>query len=95
MQIPTNVDSDQIKSVRDFVASYNKLIEICFVDCITDFTTRDVQAKEEKCSLNCMEKYLQMNQRISQRFAEFQMLANENIMAAQKKINEGNALNKY
>ncbi|XP_029051458.1 mitochondrial import inner membrane translocase subunit Tim9 [Osmia bicornis bicornis] len=89
MQIPANVDSDQIKSVRDFVASYNKLIEICFVDCITDFTSRDVQSKEEKCALNCMEKYLKMNQRISQRFEEFQMLANENVMAAQKKINEG------
>ena len=75
--------------VRDFVTSYNKLIETCFIDCINDFTTRDVKAKEETCSLNCMEKYLKMNQRISQRFEEFQMLANENVLAAQKKITEG------
>ncbi|CAK9823832.1 Mitochondrial import inner membrane translocase subunit Tim9 [Anthophora retusa] len=89
MQIPTKVDPEHIKSVRDFVASYNKLIQTCFTDCINEFTTRDVQAKEETCALNCMEKYLKMNQRISQRFEEFQMLANENILAAQKKISEG------
>ncbi|XP_003398457.1 mitochondrial import inner membrane translocase subunit Tim9 [Bombus affinis] len=88
MQIPTNVDPEQIKSVRDFVASYNKLIETCFIDCINEFTTRDVQAKEETCALNCMEKYLKMNQRMSQRFEEFQMLANENVLAAQKKLSE-------
>jgi len=32
-----------------------------------------------------MEKYLKMNQRMSQRFQEFQITANENIMAAAKK----------
>ncbi|XP_076753137.1 translocase of inner membrane 9 [Xylocopa sonorina] len=91
MQVPPNIDSEQgmnIKSVRDFVASYNKLIETCFLDCINEFTTREVKAKEETCALNCMEKYLKMNQRISQRFEEFQMLANENALAAQKKIAE-------
>lgn len=89
MQVPSNMDPEQamnIKSVKDFVASYNKLIEACFLDCINEFTTREVKAKEETCALNCMEKYLKMNQRISQRFEEFQMLANENVLAAQKKI---------
>lgn len=71
---------------KDFIMSYNKLSEICFIDCITDFTTRDVKSKEEKCALNCMEKYLKMNQRVSQRFQEFQMIANENVLAAEKKL---------
>ncbi|XP_046382448.1 mitochondrial import inner membrane translocase subunit Tim9 [Ischnura elegans] len=80
-----NVDADQIKSFRDFLTSYNKLSEICFVDCVWDFTTRKVLDKEDKCALNCMEKYLKMNQRISQRFQEFQMLANESQLAAAQK----------
>ncbi|XP_017757543.1 PREDICTED: mitochondrial import inner membrane translocase subunit Tim9-like [Eufriesea mexicana] len=88
MQVPTNVDPEQIKSVRDFVVSYNKLTETCFLDCIHEFTSRDVKTKEETCALNCMEKFLKMNQRISQRFEEFQLLANENILAAKKKLNE-------
>ena len=32
-----------------------------------------------------MEKYLKMNQRVSQRFQEFQILANENAIAAAQK----------
>jgi len=32
-----------------------------------------------------MEKYLKMNQRISQRFQEFQIIANENAIAAAQK----------
>ncbi|XP_076661728.1 translocase of inner membrane 9 [Halictus rubicundus] len=89
MQVPSNVDSEQIKAFRDFLTSYNKLSEVCFVDCINDFTGRDIKTKEEKCALNCMEKYLKMNQRVSQRFQEFQMIANENALAANKKLGEG------
>ncbi|XP_015523464.1 mitochondrial import inner membrane translocase subunit Tim9 [Neodiprion pinetum] len=88
MEMPTEVDAEQIKSFRDFLTSYNKLSEICFIDCITDFTTREVRTKEEKCALNCMEKYMKMNQRVSQRFQEFQMIANENAMAAAKKLGQ-------
>ncbi|XP_058825778.1 mitochondrial import inner membrane translocase subunit Tim9 [Topomyia yanbarensis] len=80
------LDKDQIKSFSDFLLSYNKLSELCFVDCIGEFTGRTVSDKEEKCSLNCMEKFLKMNQRISQRFQEFQMLANENALAAAQKL---------
>uniref|UniRef100_A0A6M2DFW5 Mitochondrial import inner membrane translocase subunit n=1 Tax=Xenopsylla cheopis TaxID=163159 RepID=A0A6M2DFW5_XENCH len=76
-----NVNAEQIKSFRDFVMSYNKLSERCFIDCVNDLTTRAVRANEEKCALNCMEKYLKMNQRVSQRFQEFQVMANENAIA--------------
>lgn len=79
-----NIDSDQIKTFKDFLISYNKLTEMCFTDCISDFTSRNIKQAEEKCSLNCLEKFLKVNQRISQRFQEFQMLANENALAAAK-----------
>ncbi|XP_073981051.1 translocase of inner membrane 9 [Rhodnius prolixus] len=79
-----DVNAEQIKSFRDFLLSYNKLSEVCFVDCISDFTSRTIKPNEEKCALNCTEKYLKMNQRISQRFQEFQMVSNENLLAAQK-----------
>lgn len=80
-----NADAEQVKSFRDFLISYNKLSELCFNDCIWDFTSRTVKAQEDRCALNCMEKYLRMNQRISQRFQEFQILANENAMALAQK----------
>ncbi|KAH8290031.1 hypothetical protein KR044_000912 [Drosophila immigrans] len=79
------LDKDQMKTFSDFLMSYNKLSEMCFTDCVRDFTSRDVRDSEEKCSLNCMEKYLKMNQRVSQRFQEFQMIANENALAMAQK----------
>ncbi|XP_059480131.1 mitochondrial import inner membrane translocase subunit Tim9 [Neocloeon triangulifer] len=78
---------EQIKSFRDFLVSYNKLSELCFSECVWDLTTRKVKDQEDKCAMNCMEKYLKMNQRISQRFQEFQVLANEGAMAAMQKAN--------
>ncbi|XP_011309231.1 mitochondrial import inner membrane translocase subunit Tim9 [Fopius arisanus] len=86
--VPVDVEAEQIKSFKDFLTSYNKLSEICFIDCISDFTTRDIREKEEKCALNCMEKFLKMNQRVSQRFQEYQMLMNENAMANAKKMGQ-------
>ncbi|TMW54373.1 hypothetical protein DOY81_000552 [Sarcophaga bullata] len=80
-----SLDKEQMKTFSDFLMSYNKLSEMCFTDCVRDFTSRQVKDSEEKCSLNCMEKYLKMNQRISQRFQEFQMIANENALAMAQK----------
>lgn len=36
--------------------------------------------------MNCLEKFLKVNQRISQRFQEFQLLANESAIAAAQKM---------
>lgn len=59
---------DQIKAFKDFLSNYNKLSEICFADCVWDFTSRKVSKDEDRCSQNCAEKYLRMNQRINTRF---------------------------
>ncbi|GAB0097549.1 Mitochondrial import inner membrane translocase subunit Tim9 [Sergentomyia squamirostris] len=88
-QVPLDsLDKEQLKTFSDFLMSYNKLSELCFIDCVTDFTTREVRGSEERCALNCMEKYLKMNQRISQRFQEFQMVANENALAMAQKTGQ-------
>ncbi|XP_013197601.1 mitochondrial import inner membrane translocase subunit Tim9 [Amyelois transitella] len=80
-------EADQIKTFKDFLVQYNKLSELCFNDCVHDFTSRTLRSSEEKCTLNCMEKYLRTNQRVSQRFHEFQMIANENMLALTQKSN--------
>uniref|UniRef100_A0A1A9ZIA6 Mitochondrial import inner membrane translocase subunit n=1 Tax=Glossina pallidipes TaxID=7398 RepID=A0A1A9ZIA6_GLOPL len=82
------LDKEQMKTLSDFLTSYNKLSEMCFTDCVRDFTSRTLRETEEKCSLNCMEKYLKMNQRISQRFQEFQLISNENALAMAQKTNK-------
>ncbi|XP_029688850.1 mitochondrial import inner membrane translocase subunit Tim9 isoform X1 [Takifugu rubripes] len=39
-------ESDQIKQFKEFLGTYNKVTENCFMDCVKDFTTRDVKAEE-------------------------------------------------
>ncbi|XP_077866345.1 mitochondrial import inner membrane translocase subunit Tim9-like [Saccoglossus kowalevskii] len=68
---------------REFLLSYNRLSEMCFVDCVMDFTSRKVSDNEDSCTNRCMEKYLKMTQRISQRFQEYQVQQNENAIASQ------------
>jgi len=83
--VPNLSESEQIKTFKDFLSNYNKLSELCFSDCVWDFTSRKVAKAEESCALNCAEKFLKANQRISTRFQEFQMIANENAIAAMNK----------
>ena len=77
-----NAAADQLKQFKDFILNYNKLSEQCFSDCIFDFTSRSFPSKEDTCATNCVDKYLKMNQRISQRFQEFQMMANEKVASS-------------
>ncbi len=48
---------------------------------------RHVRDKEFNCANNCVMKYLKINQRITQRFQEIQVMANENVLAAIQKGN--------
>jgi len=83
---PNLSENEQVKAFKDFLSQYNKLSELCFADCIWDFTNRKVSKSEDACALNCAEKYLKANQRISTRFQEFQMIANENAVAQMNKM---------
>ncbi|XP_076058839.1 translocase of inner membrane 9 isoform X1 [Oratosquilla oratoria] len=76
----------QVAQFRDFVMQYNKLGEKCFTDCIWDFSSRFIQNREINCVLNCVTKFTQVTQRISERFQEIQMLSNENAVAAAQKL---------
>ncbi|KAM7109928.1 mitochondrial import inner membrane translocase subunit Tim9 isoform X2 [Mycteria americana] len=42
-------ESDQIKQFKEFLGTYNKLTENCFLDCIKDFTSREVKPEEDLC----------------------------------------------
>ncbi|XP_012925013.1 mitochondrial import inner membrane translocase subunit Tim9-like isoform X2 [Heterocephalus glaber] len=44
-------ESDQIKQFGEFLGTYNKLTETCFLDCVKDFTTREVKPKEQNEAL--------------------------------------------
>ncbi|RVE57676.1 hypothetical protein OJAV_G00218420 [Oryzias javanicus] len=74
-------ESDQIKQFKEFLGTYNKVTENCFMDCVKDFTTREVKPEESSCSESCLQKYLKMTQRISMRFQEYHIQQNEALAA--------------
>ncbi|KAM9015931.1 mitochondrial import inner membrane translocase subunit Tim9 isoform 1-T4 [Guaruba guarouba] len=39
-------EADQIKQFKEFLGTYNKITENCFLDCIKDFTSREVKPEE-------------------------------------------------
>jgi len=85
--LPANMSIDTSSSgaqFREFLSQYNKITEQCFIACIHDFTTRKVITAEDSCSMNCLEKFMKMTNRISQRFQEHQMASNDALAAAQK-----------
>ncbi|CAP26564.1 Protein CBR-TIN-9.1 [Caenorhabditis briggsae] len=63
-----------IQTFRDFLTQYNLVAEQCFTSCVNEFGSRTVNAKEESCANNCLDKFLKMTQRVSQRFQEHQIL---------------------
>jgi len=70
---------------REFLSQYNKITEHCFMHCVHDFTTRRVIAAEDSCSTHCLQKFMKMTSRISQRFQEHQMASNDQLAALSQK----------
>ncbi|KJE92664.1 hypothetical protein CAOG_03581 [Capsaspora owczarzaki ATCC 30864] len=74
-------DSNGI-GMQDFVRMYNHLSERCFSDCVNDFTSRTTTTKEQGCVGRCVQKFVQLSQRVGQRFSEQQALQAEQQAAA-------------
>ena len=77
-------NSEQIKYHKDFLTNYNKLSELCFNDCIWDFSTEKIWKGEKNCSLNCAEKFLKANEKILIQTMELQTLALQKAFPDQK-----------
>jgi import inner membrane translocase subunit TIM9 len=49
---------------------YSNLVQRCFNDCVTDFTSKTLGSKEEGCVMRCVDKFLKSSERLGERFAE-------------------------
>lgn len=66
-----------IKTFKDFLNQYNRLTQVCFTDCVREFTSREPSDRETKCVSNCLEKFMNVTQRVSMRFQEYQVMQSE------------------
>lgn len=49
---------------------YSNLVQRCFNDCVTDFTSKTLLSKEEGCVMRCVDKFLKSSERLGERFQE-------------------------
>merc|ERR1712032_737735 len=58
------------KQMKDFMNMYANLVQRCFTDCVTDFTSKSLLGKEEGCVMRCVDKFLKSSERLGERFQE-------------------------
>ncbi|KXT10454.1 hypothetical protein AC579_7898 [Pseudocercospora musae] len=58
------------KQTKEFMNMYSNLVQRCFNDCVTDFTSKSLQSKEEGCVMRCVDKFLKSSERLGERFQE-------------------------
>lgn len=58
------------KQMKDFMNMYSNLVQRCFNDCVTDFTSQSLGGKEEGCVMRCVDKFLKSSERLGERFQE-------------------------
>ena len=58
----------QNEQMKDFLKSYNKTTQLCFNDCVRNFTTADLSESEITCGQKCVSKYLEYSARVAQQF---------------------------
>jgi len=58
------------KQMKDFMNMYSNLVQRCFNDCVSDFTSKSLQTKEEGCVMRCVDKFLKSSERLGERFQE-------------------------
>ncbi|XP_026228297.1 mitochondrial import inner membrane translocase subunit Tim10 B [Anabas testudineus] len=90
------MDPDQqLRNLRDFLLVYNRMTEICFQRCTSNFNYRNLTMDEERCVDNCAGKLIRSNHRlmgtyvqlmprmVQRRMEEMESKAAENAKAAE------------
>ncbi|XP_017546895.1 mitochondrial import inner membrane translocase subunit Tim10 B [Pygocentrus nattereri] len=54
----------QLRNLRDFLLVYNRMTEICFQRCTTNFNYRSLTMDEEHCADSCAGKLIRSNHRL-------------------------------
>merc|ERR1711933_406104 len=62
------VQQAQNQQMKDFLSTYNKTTQICFNDCVKNFSTATLTTEEEECGRKCVGKYLEYSARVAQQF---------------------------
>mmetsp|Transcript_19930 Transcript_19930/g.45979 ORF Transcript_19930/g.45979 Transcript_19930/m.45979 type:complete len:96 (+) Transcript_19930:63-350(+) len=59
--------------MNEFMTTYNNMVERCFNECVTNFRSKALETGEEQCIKNCVQKFMNFQQRVTIRFQEKQV----------------------
>eukprot|EP00300_Choanocystis_sp_HF-7_P022660 c22078_g1_i1.p2 GENE.c22078_g1_i1~~c22078_g1_i1.p2 ORF type:complete len:115 (+),score=32.81 c22078_g1_i1:47-346(+) len=62
------------KNMHEYMLVVNRLVEKCFTDCVTTFSSRKLTGKEQTCVLTCTDKFMASLARMNQRYTEQNIL---------------------
>ncbi|CAF0732600.1 unnamed protein product [Adineta steineri] len=57
---------------REFLETYNRIVEECFNRCVYTFNYRYLLDNEVDCASRCTSRYVNYNQRLAMNFAKIQ-----------------------
>ncbi|KAM3869231.1 mitochondrial import inner membrane translocase subunit Tim10 B [Diretmus argenteus] len=89
------MEPDQLRNLKDFLLVYNRMTEICFQRCTSNFNYRNLTMDEERCADSCAGKLIRSNHRlmgtyvqlmpkmVQRRMEEMESKAAENAKAAE------------
>ncbi|XP_068457116.1 mitochondrial import inner membrane translocase subunit Tim10 B [Clinocottus analis] len=60
----------QLRNLRDFLLVYNRMTEICFQRCSSNFNYRNLTMDEESCVDNCAGKLIRSNHRLMNTYVQ-------------------------
>ncbi|KAJ3448343.1 import inner membrane translocase subunit tim9 [Anaeramoeba flamelloides] len=55
---------------KNQVETIIRLVDVCFDQCVTSFSRRDLNKREKVCTAQCVKKFLEFTQRIEERIEE-------------------------
>ncbi|KAF6719959.1 Mitochondrial import inner membrane translocase subunit Tim10 B [Oryzias melastigma] len=65
------MDPDQqLRNLKDFLLVYNRMTEICFQRCSSNFNYRNLTMDEERCVDNCAGKLIRSNHRLMNTYVQ-------------------------
>ncbi|KAI8618858.1 hypothetical protein BC830DRAFT_1165864 [Chytriomyces sp. MP71] len=66
-------DASQRRMFKENYNAMSAMVDICFRDCVNDFTSKTLSGKEETCISRCTEKFIKLSMRADFNAAAFQL----------------------
>lgn len=76
----TSPDDSNLNHLKDILQTYNRVTELCFRRCASNFNYRNLTSDEQSCVDSCSGKFIVGNQKIMSTFVEIQSVKQQQML---------------